>query len=105
MQPQERLKVSYLFLLTLVISFGSCGANSTSEPQVKQSTSGICHDNSNGSFDQTKSYIPLDSIATCTEASGRLPKGKVRQIEQLMKPLTKVECLSRYMIEATSLTG
>jgi hypothetical protein len=82
MQPQERLKVSYLFLLTLVISFGSCGANSTSEPQVKQSTSGICLDNSNGSFDQTKSYIPLDSIATCIEAGGHLPKSKVSQIDK-----------------------
>jgi hypothetical protein len=92
-------------LLTLVISFGSCGANSTSEPQVKQSSSGICHDNSSGSFGRTKSYIPFDTIATCVEAGGRLPKGKVRQLEQLMKPLTEVECLSRYMVEAIGLAG
>jgi hypothetical protein len=99
-------KVSFLsLLLTLVISFGSCAANSTSEPQVKQSSSGICHDKSSGSFVRTKSYIPFDTIATCVEAGGRLPKGKVRQIEQLMKPLTKVECLSRYMVEAIGITG
>jgi hypothetical protein len=73
---------SFSLLLTLFISFGSCAANSTSEPQVNQSSSGICHDNSGGSFDRTKSYIPFDTIATCIEAGGRLPKGKVSQIDK-----------------------
>jgi hypothetical protein len=76
-------KVSSLsLLLTLVISFGSCATNSTSEPEVKQSSTGICHDNSNGSFERTKSYIPFDTKATCIEAGGRLPKGKVSQIDK-----------------------
>jgi hypothetical protein len=48
-------KVSSLFLLlALGISFGSFAANLITEPQVKQSSSGICHDNSNGSYNQTK---------------------------------------------------
>jgi hypothetical protein len=68
--------LSLSLLLALVISFGSCAANSTSEPQVKQSSSGICHDNSSGSFNRTKNYIPFDTIADCIEAGGRLPKGK-----------------------------
>jgi hypothetical protein len=73
-------KVSSLsLLLTLVISFGSCGANSTSKPQVKQSLSGICHDKSSGSFKRTKNYFPFNTIATCIEAGGRLPKGKISQ--------------------------
>jgi hypothetical protein len=75
-------KVLYLFLhLPLVISFGSYAADSTSEPQVKQSSSGICHDNSSGSFNRTKNYIPFDTIAACIEAGGRLPKSKTNQID------------------------
>jgi hypothetical protein len=76
-------KVSSLsLLLTLIISFGSVAANSTSEPQVKQSSSGICHYKSSGSFKRTKNYVPFDTIATCIEAGGRLPKGKVSQIDK-----------------------
>jgi hypothetical protein len=83
MQLQALLKFSSLsLLLTLVISFGSCAANSTSEPQVKQSSSGICHDNSSGSFKRTKNYVPFDTIATCIEAGGRLPKGKTHQVDK-----------------------
>jgi hypothetical protein len=70
-------KVLPLFLLLgLVISFVSFAANPNSEPLVKQSSSGICHDNSSASFNRTKNYIPFDSITACIETGGRLPKGK-----------------------------
>jgi hypothetical protein len=76
-------KVLSLFgLLTLSITFGSFAANLTSEPRVKQSSSGICHDKSSGSFNRTKNYIPFDSIAACIEAGGRLPKGKIYQVDK-----------------------
>jgi hypothetical protein len=75
-------KVSSLsWLLALVISFGSCASNLTSDPIVKQSSSGICHDKSSGSFNRTKNYIPFDTIAACIDAGGRLPKGKTNQID------------------------
>jgi hypothetical protein len=75
-------KVLYLsLLLALVISFGSYAANSISDPQVKQSSSGICHDNSSGSFNRTKNFIPFDTITACIEAGGRLPKGKTYQVD------------------------
>jgi 5-methylcytosine-specific restriction endonuclease McrA len=73
--------LSLSLLLALVISFGSYAANSNSEPQVKQSSFGICHDNSSGSFNRTKNYIPFDTIAACIEAGGRLPKGKTYQVD------------------------
>jgi hypothetical protein len=63
-------------ILTLVVSFDSSAANSDSETQVKQSSSGICHDKSSGSYNRTKSFIPFDTIAACIDAGGRLPKGK-----------------------------
>jgi hypothetical protein len=69
-------------LLALDVSFGSCAANLTSDPLVKQSSSSICHDNSSGSFDRTKNYIPFDTIAACIDAGGRLPKGKTYQVDE-----------------------
>jgi hypothetical protein len=82
MKTLSLLKVSSLsLLLKLVISFGSCAAKPTSDPQVKQSSSGICHDKSSRSFNRTKNYIPFDTIAACIDAGGRLPKGKASQID------------------------
>ena len=76
-------KVSTLsLLLAVVISFCSCAATPNSEPQVKQSSSGICHDKSSGSFNRTKNYIPFDTIAACIDAGGRLPKGKTNQVDE-----------------------
>ena len=76
-------KVSSLsLLLALGISFGSYAANSTSEPLVKQSSSGICHDKSSGSFNRTKNYIPFDTIIACIDAGERLPKGKTNQVDK-----------------------
>jgi 5-methylcytosine-specific restriction endonuclease McrA len=83
MKTLSLLKVSSLsLLLTLVISFGSCAAYSTSEPQVKQSSSSICHDKSSRSFNRTKNFTPFDTIAACIDAGGRLPKGKASQIDK-----------------------
>jgi len=75
-------------LLTLLfcLFFATCNnavlANATSEPEVKQSSSGICHDKSSASFERTKHYKPFDTIAACLDAGGRLPKGKVEQVKQ-----------------------
>jgi hypothetical protein len=47
--------------LALVISFGGRAANLNSEPQVKQSSSGICHDKSIRSFNRTNNFTPFDT--------------------------------------------
>jgi hypothetical protein len=60
--------LSSSLLLALVISFDSYTANSTSQPKVKQSSSGICHDKSSGSFNRTKNYISFDTIAAFIDA-------------------------------------
>jgi 5-methylcytosine-specific restriction endonuclease McrA len=83
MKTLSLLKVSSLsWLLALSISFGSCAANPTSEPLVKQSSSGICHDKSSGSYNRTKNFTPFDSIATCIDAGGRLPKGITNKVNK-----------------------
>jgi 5-methylcytosine-specific restriction endonuclease McrA len=50
-------------------------------PPVKQSTSGICHDESSASYTRTKNFIPYASLADCIDAGGRLPKGQTQQID------------------------
>ncbi|MFT6908023.1 MAG: 5-methylcytosine-specific restriction endonuclease McrA [Oleiphilaceae bacterium] len=71
--------------LSLCLVLSGCNdtrlANVTSEPEVKLSLSGICHDSSSASYDRTKNYKPFDTIANCIGAGGRLPKGKVQQLD------------------------
>jgi hypothetical protein len=88
MKVLPHIKVLSLSLfLALTISFGSYAENptseplATSEPLVKQSSSGICHDKSSGSYTRTKNFSPFDFIAACIEAGGRLPKGKTNQLD------------------------
>tara|TARA_R110001583_G_scaffold139765_1_gene291959 strand:- start:426 stop:1145 length:720 start_codon:yes stop_codon:yes gene_type:complete len=52
------------------------------EPNVKQSSSGICHDKTSPSYSRTKKFEGFDSVAACIEDGGRLPKSKTKQIDQ-----------------------
>ena len=60
-------------LLTLVLVFASSGliAQDNSEPPVKKSHSGICHERGYGSYNQTKQFEPYDSMETCVASGGR----------------------------------
>jgi hypothetical protein len=73
---------SLLAILLSLTAFGhSAIANSPvtpTEPIVKQSTSGICHDNTSPSYNRTKKYQGFDSVAACIEDGGRLPKSKTK---------------------------
>jgi hypothetical protein len=73
--------LSLSLFIALAISFESCAKNLTRNSLVKQSSSGICHDNSSASYNRTKNYIPFDTIAACIEDGGRLPKGKTYQVD------------------------
>ncbi|MBU0580400.1 MAG: thermonuclease family protein [Candidatus Margulisbacteria bacterium] len=47
-----------------------------SEPQVKKSTSNICHEKGISSYySNTKTYTPYDTIEDCFNSGGRLSKG------------------------------
>jgi hypothetical protein len=76
-------------ILAILLSFTACGhtavANSPvtpTEPIVKQSSSGICHDKTSASYNRTKKYQGFDSVAACIEGGGRLPKSKTKQIDK-----------------------
>jgi hypothetical protein len=76
-------------ILAIFLSLTACGhtavANSPvtpTEPSVKQSSSGICHDTSSASYNRTKKYQGFDSVAACIADGGRLPKSKTKQIDK-----------------------
>jgi hypothetical protein len=76
-------------ILAVLLSLTACGhtavANSPvtpTEPIVKQSSSGICHDKTSASYNRTKKYQGFDSVAACIAEGGRLPKSKTKQIDK-----------------------
>lgn len=44
------------------------------EPEVKKSTSGICHERGSTYYDRTSNFVPYDSIEDCLDSGGRLPQ-------------------------------
>lgn len=46
----------------------------SSEPTVKKSKNGICHDQYSKSYKRTKKFTSYDSIDACLNSGGRLPK-------------------------------
>jgi len=45
----------------------------TTNPQVKKSTTGICHEIGSTYYSRTKNFTPYNSIDDCLNSGGRLP--------------------------------
>jgi hypothetical protein len=50
-------------------------ATTSQAATVKQSSSGICHDENSSYYERTKNFKPFNSLDACLQAGGRLPKG------------------------------
>lgn len=48
--------------------------NTSGDPVVKKSTTGICHEEGSTYYDRTKIFQPYNSIGDCLNSGGRLPK-------------------------------
>ena len=85
-------KVFTVLLLIIIFSCGNSSSQTQStnteivskqvQPIVKQSTSGICHDESSSSYSRTTNYTAFESIAACIDAGGRLPKPQTKQVDK-----------------------
>ena len=64
------LKISKLLLLLLFLT--SC--DNIQNPNVKKSTSGICHEIGSQYYKQTKKYESFNTIEDCLNSGGRLPR-------------------------------
>ena len=63
---------------------------------VKQSSSGICHPPESRWYDRTKNYTAHDSIESCLDAGGRLPKGmSVQSIQTERSPAREDQSYER----------
>lgn len=76
------------FLVVIMLSFfvGGCGIKDNSHnnysedqdysfgPQVKKSSTGICHEVGSTYYNQTKNFTSYESIKDCLNSGGRLPK-------------------------------
>tara|TARA_R110001592_G_scaffold357066_1_gene659741 strand:+ start:7035 stop:7838 length:804 start_codon:yes stop_codon:yes gene_type:complete len=76
-------------VLALFLNLTACGQTvdtnsplTSTEPVVKQSTSGICHDKTSPSYNRTKKYKGFDTVAACVADGGRLPKSKTNAIDK-----------------------
>ena len=83
-------------IIVIFLSLSACGQTAdtnppvtSTEPNVKQSSSGICHDKTSPSYNRTKNYVGFDSVAACIADGGRLPKSKTKQIDQATAEATE----------------
>ena len=64
------LKISKLLLIMLFLT--SC--DNIQNPNVKKSSSGICHEIGSKYYKQTKKFESFSSIQDCLDSGGRLPR-------------------------------
>ena len=61
-------------ILLLFLFITGCDNIQNDSPNVKKSTSNICHEKGSQYFQQTKEYKSFSSIEDCLNSGGRLPK-------------------------------
>ena len=66
------LKISKPLLLLLFLI--SCDNIQNQNPNVKKSTTGICHKKGSQYYKQTKNFDSFDTIKKCLASGGRLPR-------------------------------
>jgi len=59
--------------LAIFLSIFLVASASASEPNVKKSESGICHDKKSPSYAQTKKFVPFENVEECLKSGGRSP--------------------------------
>ena len=64
--------------LALVGSLSSAAdkKEAATEPSVKKSDSGICHEKGSPSYGNTKKFTPFATVDECVKSGGKLPAGQ-----------------------------
>lgn len=60
-----------VLILMAALCAGAAFAQGNAEPEVKKSSSGICHERGSGSYGRTKSFEPYESMEKCLASGGR----------------------------------
>ena len=61
-------------LLIVLLFFYSCDNYQSLDPNVKKSSSGICHKKGSQYYQQTERYLSFNTIRECLDSGGRLPR-------------------------------
>ena len=61
-------------ILLLFLFITGCDNIQNNNPNVKKSTSNICHEKGSQYYQQTKKYESFSSIEDCLNSGGRLPR-------------------------------
>ena len=61
-------------ILLLFLFIGGCDNIQNDSPNVKKSTSNICHEKGSQYYKQTKKFESFSSIQDCLNSGGRLPR-------------------------------
>jgi hypothetical protein len=88
-----RKSTQKLTVVFLLIPYFSCFITPViakeTNPIVKLSLSGICHDKNSSSYSKTPNFTAFYSIASCIEAGGRLPKSKTKHMDEAIADAKK----------------
>ncbi|MFH0968983.1 MAG: hypothetical protein V1804_00550 [Patescibacteria group bacterium] len=63
-----------IFIATILLSSALFLSGCSSEPAVKKSDTGICHEEGTNYYKNTKNFTPYNSLYECIKSGGRLPK-------------------------------
>ena len=66
--------IKLIQIFTIIILFAACDNIQNTNPNVKKSSSGICHEKGSQYYKQTKKYESFNTIEDCLNSGGRLPR-------------------------------
>ena len=70
-----RLMSTLFVLIGFFLGTPSLALAQSTDPAVKKSDSGICHDKSSPSYKQTTNFTAFKTMDECVKSGGRPPKG------------------------------
>ncbi len=66
--------IKLIQILIIIIFLGACDNIQKNNPNVKKSSTNICHEKGSQYYKQTKKFESFNSIKNCLNSGGRLPR-------------------------------
>ena len=66
--------IKLIKIFILIIFLAACDNIQNTNPNVKKSSIGICHEKGSQYYKQTKKYDRFNTIEDCLDSGGRLPR-------------------------------
>ena len=63
-----------IIILLIFLFFAGCDIIQNDTPNVKKSSTNICHEKGSQYYKQTKKYLSYSTIEDCLNSGGRLPR-------------------------------